>query len=611
MSFSLRENLQEASCFIFALMSSPSYDISFHPVIQKWFKNMYDKARTALKSLRNLNDVLPKTREKWFEEEKNYVEMCSVNNFEGQNYFVLVPSWHPDEYGNNFKFKPILGDSATSSESQKSLQNIFMRAPGHTYEALKGISPHLPDLPELKDVAYNDFFSLEEQEDHNKVFTPPLLRPLLAIAKCKNKGCCGAKGKTSQNNWGIPDTFVKGDIDKFKWLVHFARASIPPGVEEFAKILSCEEKTFPPLWESWSSLLADGENGLYAKLKISSRHSIMSRGFLEALECGPQIFNRGTFLNVQSISTALQQLRADLSVQSLTVFANDSMWQWRNLQEGASEEKKIEEVLKLTPKRWKRFHSDLKPSDPISYAMRTQFNGCLIGETHTLESWGRAQSISEFLGIPAPGDFSNFKEENKFGMLVPELFLARLVPEAAGDPFTKEGRASIGSFFTLTSVNQRLSATFDCMMDLHEFPGDHQTLGVDFSSISDFNFARFLHHQSINFDKEVSMFAHWSPLGDGYRDTTIKPRKVQFPRSHVYWYDSNPSILHLECDASLVNVGDKVYRAFSHADVLGEVKSVDSLHHLVTLKETFATTVYKRTKICAFVEFGKEVSEKE
>ncbi len=131
--------------------------------------------------------------------------------------------------------------------------------------------------------------------------------------------------------------------------------------------------------------------------------------------------------------------------------------------------------------------------------------------------------------------------------VVPELILARLVPEEAGDPFTDDGKKNIEKHYYLATLDVRLERTFDSLMTLSDYPGDFQTLSVDYSSVWDHNYARFLHHQATNFDKlGVSMFAGFHALGVKHPDTTIEPGRELAVYREAEWEDKGKKMLRVE-----------------------------------------------------------------
>ena len=329
----------------------------------------------------------------------------------------------------------------------------------------------------------------------------------------------------------------------------------------------------PMLWQNWEQLFSDGENGLEHELKTMAglfepidqpRTTFVEQCaalcFLEALEVGPQMINRGTLLNVEGIDTAAQRFLADLQVQTLSVLHKDSVWQWRNRLEAllqrpwpphdgagvppGTREKKIVEML--PPRGWPKAGVNLSLDDPVLFALQTQFNKTQIGETASLEKWCRCEEAGE-------------KVLDDLGC-VPELLLARMVPEAAGDPFTETGRACIAKCYRLVSLNQRTAKTFDCMMDLREFPGDHQTLSIDISSVWMSRYATFIHHQATNHDSPgVSMFSHWAALGVGREDSTVEPSEALQLRRLAEWTGGEEGAGRLKLKTKGIRKGDTVF----------------------------------------------------
>ena len=299
---------------------------------------------------------------------------------------------------------------------------------------------------------------------------------------------------------------------------------MPPDITDLMSGLVDPATVARKPWKSWSALLAD-KGGLYEALesiKTSTGPGAPSTQlqqwaahcFLEALEAGPQLFNRGTVLNVETIDTATQRFQADIQVKSFSVLHKDCMWQWRNLLKGDS----TDSVKELKPDNWRRRANDMTKEFPLRYALNTKFLKTQIGESGGAEEhWG----VTEEASPPAIAE----------QRIVVELLLARLVPEAAGDPFTKAGRASIQQHYKFVTANMRKEATFDCMMNLRDFPGDHQTLRMGITSTWASYYSAILHHQATDFDScsgskghpSVSMFAHWAPLGPGYEDRVEGP----------------------------------------------------------------------------------------
>ena len=254
-------------------------------------------------------------------------------------------------------------------------QGAFYPAPAHTMDVLR-------TLPEAWDGRLEAWV---QQNCARAGHTPeipqgaqPLLRPLLAMAAARRKdpdlrtdalfvqGSPGFDGVTSS-------------------LLFFARACVPPGLDWVRRLCTgtAGGRSAGPrgyVWDCSSLLSMDPVgNSLSAVLKAlyndvsDEPQARVARAaaacFLEALESGqPQLFNRGTLMNVESILTTEQQLKADLAVQTLTAVSSEAFWTWRNHyvppSPPFSEQSQLDAVEDLMPKKWSRVGVDLKDTDP-------------------------------------------------------------------------------------------------------------------------------------------------------------------------------------------------------------------------------------------------------
>jgi hypothetical protein len=459
------------------------------------------------------------------------------------------------------------------------------RAPAATYMAMEPLLKRLQLSDEAFAQAPQSFFI--EAPDEPVTPERPFFRPLFSAASCAD-----------DSNFRPPDfPFFSKDIASPEegFLLHFARAMMPPDlVALFGNAAN------------WTKLLSDSAEGLLNRLKMTaagknspprdtsprlkaftfvltklvpsflvgatggaSPLKVAAACFLEALELGPSLVNRGVVVNVEDIDTQKQRFCADIQVSSMSLLHKKSAWQWRYMLREGDGKKEFE---RLMPEAWARKGVDLTTRDPILHALRLRYNRMQIGETREPEErWSNVVKASSS-ELDAAG-------------VVPELLLARMVPEEAGDPFTRDGKTSIEENYYLAILNGRLERTFDCVMTLSDFPGDYQTLAVDFSSVWDARYATFLHHQATNFDKlGVSLFAGgFHALGPDNPDTTIMPGVELALQRDAQWEkgtDNSPCLRLGRGGAISVSKGMTV----SVSDTEYRVKKVDAANDKVVLE---------------------------
>lgn len=543
--------------------------------------------------------------------EKKELEFRNEAKSDGVFLRVLVPCWRQPA-PTVTPVSPINAGVSVKKQDDKENKekDYYMNAPALTFSLLNkaNVKAKLEDIKNDVEALLNKVDAKVRQKALASVNlvsdTPPFLRPLLAIAHMTLSSTASASSAlfalptltAGASPSSTPSSSLSGSVTATstatqtptatagaesaggdsKLLLHFARASMPPDL--CGLLAPMVAPSASALWPKWSALLSAEPYGLHELLKgmrdrddKGALQGLAAECFLAALEVGPQLVNRGTLLNVEGIDTANQRFLADIQVQTLSVLHNDSLWQWRD-RLGLDLKGNEMPVTSLLPKHWPRRNNELSLKDPLLYTLRTNFNKMIIGENTPVERWSTCAEASE-------ANLEQFR-------LVPALLLARMVPEAAGDPFTAAGRESISKRYQLVALNQRKEATYDCLMNLADFPGDHQTLCVDFSYTWESRFGVFLHHQSTDYDKAgVSLFAHWAALGPGYEDRVEGPRwELEVLRAAEWLVEGSKVALRVgEGGVSAILPGMRV-RAQGLRNNVWTVDKVNKDAHKVVLK---------------------------
>ena len=407
-----------------------------------------------------------------------------------------------------------------------------------------------------------------------------LLRPLFAIAAAFEANPAEPFGPRKQKEEEEEEARV------FNVLLLFCSACVPPGKAVL--------EAFRPHLGTWSKMLSR-QGGLWSFLRFGSlkpttqvstaTHSIEQRArvaFLHAMEMQHQMFARCSLPELGELQTANQTFKATVEVETITLFPSDFFWTWRDLmpepkrgEAKGGEEEEEEHVRNLLPSNWSIRHDvhrgKFYESDPCNWAIRTKFNKVVIGADRQHDS----VTLSLPLNREATGHLGGPEGVLSFQQIEASLLLARLVPEAAGDPWTKEGRESICSSYTLVRSTQTFSSTFDCMLNLASFPADMQRITIDISSEFLFFFTRFLHHQNTAYDAATSAFHAWDPLGPSLSDRSMFTPMLALTR-HMELHTNHERVRELDLnsiwmvDAKGHRKGDRLGVQWSEAQVSSE-----------------------------------------
>lgn len=342
-------------------------DAKLDEVLVTFCEKVAHAALRSLKALEDLNKLVqlnPDLRDMRAKAEEDFVSNAKEDS---TSLCVLIPSL-------DFVFTAIEDSTPLCTPSFSrgaSGSPLWMRAPAATYDMLKP----LLRKPLLLETVTNDLTQLTSPSPQPKAaVAAPFIRPLLAMAACADRIYFSPEGNDVFRS--TPCSHTEGV------LLHFSRAMMPPDLVA----------EFPDSEGNWGALLSDEGHGLQARLKARLekpceegvpcvRYGAMC--FLEALEVGPQLFNRGTLLNVEDVDTPNQRFCADVQMQTMTVFHGASAWQWRLLALPSGGElkdpKTLEKYKRCMPREWPKKGVDLKKDDPVMYAMRTKFNKMQIG----------------------------------------------------------------------------------------------------------------------------------------------------------------------------------------------------------------------------------------
>ena len=349
-----------------------------------------------------------------------------------------------------------------------------------------------------------------------------LLRPLLALAATFESNPSEPFGPLKDNR--------DAEAEVREWNVYtlFCSALVPPGeavLREFK----------PHFHGKWCEMLSR-QSGLWSYLRYGSlesakkppSHTAMASqqqrarvALLQAMEMQHQRFARCSLPELGELHTASQSFKATVEVETIALFPNDALWTWRDLlpeqrrrpelpEAQREEEFQLEEgehVRELLPQNWSIQHdvhvAKHYESSACNWAVRTKFNKVLIGADKSHDSVTTSMPLKE----EATGHLGGARRVLSFEGIETGLFLSRLVPEAAGDPWTEEGQKEIFRQYTKVRCVQTFSSTFECLLKLQHFPADQQQVVVDVSSEFLFFFSRFLHHQNAAFDCPTSVRA--------------------------------------------------------------------------------------------------------
>ena len=345
-----------------------------------------------------------------------------------------------------------------------------------------------------------------------------LLRPLLALAATFESNPSEPFGALKRTR------ALEDEVREWNVCVLFCSAFVPPGKAQL-------EAFKPHFHGKWCEMLSR-QHGLWSYLRYGSLetttqpHTAMAQqpqrarvAFLQAMEMQHQMFARCSLPELGELQTTSQTFKATVEVETITLFPNDAFWTWRDLlpeqkrrpelspteQKAEFELEESEHVRDLLPRNWNVKHdvhsAKHYESSPCNWAIRTKFNRQVIGEDSKHDS----VTTSMVLSKEATGHLGGAAGVLAFQGIEPGLFLSRLVPEAAGDPWTPEGRAAIFDKYTQVRSVQTFSSTFDCLLKLENFPADQQQVVIDISSEFLFFFSRLLHHQNVAFDGPTSV----------------------------------------------------------------------------------------------------------
>jgi hypothetical protein len=344
-----------------------------------------------------------------------------------------------------------------------------------------------------------------------------LLRPLLALAAAFESNPSEPFGPPKPN-----------DAELREWNVFtlFCSAFVPPGEAVLRDFKAHFHGKWCEMLSRQSGLWSYLRYGSLESVKKPPSHTAMASqqqrarvAFLQAMEMQHQMFARCSLPELGELQTASQNFKATVEVETITLFPNDALWTWRDLlpeqnrrpelpESQREEEFQLEEsehVRELLPQNWSIQHdvhvAKHYESSACNWAIRTKFNKVLIGADKSHDSVTTSTPLKE----EATGHLGGARGVLSFQGIETGLFLSRLVPEAAGDPWTEEGQKDIFRQYTQVRSVQTFSSTFECLLKLQHFPADRQQLVVDISSDFLFFFSRFLHHQNAAFDCPTSV----------------------------------------------------------------------------------------------------------